>query len=57
MDATVNDLVSTIGEQTVELKLLRRAYQDLQVAYNEQNQELTKLTEAKNDKEPDKKDK
>ncbi len=43
MDATVDDLVGTIGEQTVELKLMRKAYRDLQIESNLKDQEITKL--------------
>ena len=56
MNATVDDLVSTIGEQTVELRLLRNALSELQVASNLKDQELTKVKEefnackTKNDK-------
>ena len=46
MNATVNDLVATIGEQTVELRLLRQQLSDLQIASNLKDQEITKLTEA-----------
>ena len=46
MNATVEDLLSTIGEQTVELRLLRQQVNALTINNNELNQELTKLKEG-----------
>ena len=46
MNATVSDLVEAIGEQTVELRLLRRELSDLQVASNLKDQEINALKEA-----------
>ena len=43
MDATVNDLVATIGEQTVELRLLRQALASAQEASNLKEQEMNSL--------------
>ncbi len=46
MNATVSDLVEAIGEQTVELRLLRRELSDLQVESNLKDQEINALKEA-----------
>ncbi len=45
MDATINDLVATIGEQTVELRLLRQALSDAAIASNLKDQKITELNE------------
>ena len=49
MNATVDDLVSTIGEQTVELRLLRNALGELQLELAKVKEEFD-ACKTKNDK-------
>ncbi|MEK0326867.1 MAG: hypothetical protein QQN63_14310 [Nitrosopumilus sp.] len=49
MNATVDDLVSTIGEQTVELRLLRNALSELQLELSKVKEEFN-ACKTKNDK-------
>ena len=44
MNATVDDLVATIGEQTIEIRLLKKQVLEFQQSSNLKDQEIIKLS-------------
>jgi hypothetical protein len=51
MNATVEDLINTIGEQTVELRILRKLNTDLTEAVKQLREQLKQYEDQNNDKE------